>query len=71
MKLLIRFDYCLVLIITVLLFTFSTSLTVVNYFVSIEFSHSQLKNSSLPLTVVNIYTEIKENRLWSLILFRR
>lgn len=55
-----RFDYRIVLIITALLFTLSASLTVVNYFVSIEFSQSQLKNSSLPLTVDNIYTEIQK-----------
>ena len=55
-----RFDYRIVLIITALLFTLSASLTVVNYFVSMEFSQSQLKNSSLPLTVDNIYTEIQK-----------
>lgn len=55
-----RFDYRVVFIITALLFTLSTSLTVVNYFVSMEFTQSQLKNSSLPLTVDNIYTEIQK-----------
>lgn len=55
-----RFDYRIVFIITALLFTLSTSLTVVNYFVSLEFTQSQLKNSSLPLTVDNIYTEIQK-----------
>lgn len=55
-----RFDYRIVFIITALLFTLSTSLTVVNYLVSIESTQSQLKNSSLPLTVDNIYTEIQK-----------
>lgn len=55
-----RFDYRIVFIITVLLFTLSTSLTVVNYFVSMELTRSQLRNSSLPLTVDNIYTEIQK-----------
>ncbi|MFA7554646.1 MAG: GGDEF domain-containing protein [Spongiibacteraceae bacterium] len=55
-----RFDYRIVFIITALLFTLSASLTVVNYFVSMELTQSQLKNSSLPLTVDNIYTEIQK-----------
>lgn len=55
-----RLDYRIVLIITALLFTLSTSLTVVNYFVSMELARAQLKNSSLPLTVDNIYTEIQK-----------
>lgn len=55
-----RFDYRIVFIITALLFTLSTSLTVINYIVSMEFTQSQLKNSSLPLTVDNIYTEIQK-----------
>ena len=55
-----RFDYRIVFIITALLFTLSTSLTVVNYFISVESTQSQLKNSSLPLTVDNIYTEIQK-----------
>ncbi|WP_019529370.1 sensor domain-containing diguanylate cyclase [Dasania marina] len=55
-----RFDYRIVFIITGLLFTLSTSLTVVNYFVSVENIRSQLKDSSLPLTVDNIYTVIQK-----------
>ena len=55
-----RFDYRIVFIITALLFTLSTSLTVVNYFVSMELTRSQLRNSALPLTVDNIYTEIQK-----------
>lgn len=55
-----RFDYRIIFIITALLFTLSTSLTVVNYFVSMDFTQSQLKSSSLPLTVDNIYTEIQK-----------
>jgi diguanylate cyclase (GGDEF)-like protein len=55
-----RLDYRIVFIITALLFTLSASLTVVNYLVSLELTQSQLKNSSLPLTVDNIYTEIQK-----------
>ena len=55
-----RFDYRIVFIITALLFTLSTSLTVFNYLESIDSTRKQLKNSSLPLTVDNIYTEIQK-----------
>lgn len=55
-----RFDYRIVFIITALLFTLSTSLTVINYFESMDSTRKQLKNSSLPLTVDNIYTEIQK-----------
>ncbi|MCI2284504.1 sensor domain-containing diguanylate cyclase [Colwellia sp. MSW7] len=55
-----RFDYRIVFIITALLFTLSTSLTVINYVDSIESTRKQLKNSSLPLTVDNIYTKIQK-----------
>jgi len=55
-----RFDYRIVFIITALLFTLSTSLTVINYFESMDSTRKQLRNSSLPLTVDNIYTEIQK-----------
>lgn len=55
-----QFNYRIVFIITTLLFTLSVSLTGVNYYVSMNLTHSQLKNSSLPLTVDNIYTEIQK-----------
>jgi len=55
-----RFDYRIVFIITALLFTLSTSLTVINYVESMDSTRKQLKNSSLPLTVDNIYTEIQK-----------
>ena len=55
-----RFDYRIVFIITALLFTLSTSLTVINYVDSVESMRKQLKNSSLPLTVDNIYTKIQK-----------
>ncbi len=55
-----RFDYRIVFIITSLLFTLSTSLTVINYVESMDSTRKQLKNSSLPLTVDNIYTEIQK-----------
>ena len=55
-----QFNYRIVFIITALLFTLSVSLTGVNYYVSMNLTHAQLKNSSLPLTVDNIYTEIQK-----------
>ena len=55
-----RFDYRIVFIITVLLFTLSTSLTVINYAESLDSTRKQLKNRSLPLTVDNIYTKIQK-----------
>jgi diguanylate cyclase (GGDEF)-like protein len=55
-----RFDYRIVFIITALLFTLSTSLTVINYVESMDSTRKQLKNSSLPLTVDNIYTKIQK-----------
>ncbi|NQY89586.1 MAG: GGDEF domain-containing protein [Colwellia sp.] len=55
-----RFDYRIVFIITALLFTLSTSLTVINYVESMNSTRKHLKNSSLPLTVDNIYTEIQK-----------
>jgi diguanylate cyclase (GGDEF)-like protein len=55
-----RFDYRIVFIITALLFTLSTSLTVINYVESMDSTRKQLKNSSLPLTIDNIYTEIQK-----------
>lgn len=55
-----RFDYRIVFIITALLFTLSTSLTVINYIESMDSTRKQLKDSSLPLTIDNIYTEIQK-----------
>lgn len=55
-----RFDYRIVFIITALLFSLSASLTAINYFESMSSTQKQLKNSSLPLTVDNIYTEIQK-----------
>jgi len=55
-----RFDYRIVFIITTLLFTLSSSLMIINYVDSVEFTRKQLKNSSLPLTVDNIYTKIQK-----------
>jgi len=55
-----RFDYRIVFIITTLLFTLSASLTVINYVESMDSTRKQLKNSSLPLTIDNIYTEIQK-----------
>lgn len=55
-----RFNYRIVFIITALLFTLSTSLTVINYVESMDSTRKQLKNSSLPLTIDNIYTKIQK-----------
>ncbi|PCI54825.1 MAG: GGDEF domain-containing protein [Gammaproteobacteria bacterium] len=55
-----RFDYRIVFIITALLFTLSTSLTLINYVESMDSTRKQLKDSSLPLTIDNIYTEIQK-----------
>ncbi|WP_111978008.1 sensor domain-containing diguanylate cyclase [Algibacillus agarilyticus] len=55
-----QFNYRIVFIITALLFTLSVSLTSVNYYASMDLTHTQLKNSALPLTVDNIYTEIQK-----------
>jgi len=56
-----RFNYRIVFIITTLVFTLSASLTVINYSTSMETTREQLKNSALPLTIDNIYTEIQKN----------
>lgn len=56
-----RFNYRIVFIITALVFTLSTALTLINYLTSMEATREQLKNSALPLTIDNIYTEIQKN----------
>lgn len=56
-----RFNYRIVFIITALVFTLSATLTVINYLTSMETTREQLKNSALPLTIDNIYTEIQKN----------
>ncbi|PKG83763.1 GGDEF domain-containing protein [Colwellia sp. 75C3] len=56
-----RFNYRIVFIITTLVFTLSTTLTVINYLTSMESTREQLKTSALPLTIDNIYTEIQKN----------
>lgn len=56
-----HFNYRIVFIITTLVFTLSTTLTVINYITSMETTRDQLKNSALPLTIDNIYTEIQKN----------
>ncbi|MBU2893054.1 sensor domain-containing diguanylate cyclase [Colwellia sp. D2M02] len=56
-----RFNYQIIVIITALLFVLSSSLTLINYFASINSTTKHLKESALPLTVDNIYTEIQKN----------
>ncbi|GAA5135436.1 sensor domain-containing diguanylate cyclase [Thalassotalea piscium] len=55
-----RFNYRIVFIITGLLFTLSTSLTLINYIDSMDTTRKQLKTASLPLTLDNIYTQIQK-----------
>lgn len=55
-----RFDYRVIFIISALLFTLSTSLTVINYIQSVDETRKQLKNSSLPLMVDSIYSKIQK-----------
>jgi diguanylate cyclase (GGDEF)-like protein len=56
-----HFNYRIVVIITALVFTLSTTLTVINYSTSMKTTQMHLKNSALPLTIDNIYTEIQQN----------
>ena len=56
-----RFNYRIVFIITALVFTLSATLTTINYLTSMETTRERLKNSALPLTIDNIYTEIQKN----------
>jgi len=56
-----HFNYRIVAIITALVFTLSTTLTVINYSTSMATTQNHLKNSALPLTIDNIYTEIQKN----------
>jgi len=65
-KLLYTFDmlnkkYTIVLIITVMLVILSTSISWLNYSVSLNNAHKQLKEHSLPLSLDNIYTSIQKN----------
>ena len=65
-KLLYTFDmlnkkYTIVLIITVMLVILSTSISWLNYTVSLNNAHKQLKEHSLPLSLDNIYTSIQKN----------
>jgi diguanylate cyclase (GGDEF)-like protein len=53
--------YNVVLIITLLLIILSVSISLINYYVSKEAAHKQLKEHSLPLSLDNIYTEIQKN----------
>lgn len=53
--------YRIILLITILLIILSFSISVVNYFVSLDSAQKQLKNQSLPLSLDNIYTEIQKH----------
>lgn len=54
-------NYRIVFIITFLLFTLSVSMSLINYTVTLQLTQKQLRDSSLPLTVDNIYTEIQKH----------
>lgn len=54
-------QYRIIFIISSLLFTLSLSISLINYFLSLESTHQQLKERSLPLTIDNIYTEIQKH----------
>ena len=53
--------YRIVFIIAFLLLALSVSLSVVNYSITLASTQKQLKNSSLPLSTDNIYTEIQKH----------
>lgn len=53
--------YNTVLIVSLLLVILSTSISWLNYTVSLSNAHKQLKEHSLPLSLDNIYTEIQKN----------
>ena len=53
--------YNIVLIVFIMLMILSTSISWLNYSVSINSAHKQLKEHSLPLSLDNIYSEIQKN----------
>jgi len=53
--------YKVVSVITFLLISLSVGTSILNYTKSLEETENQLKNSSLPLSIDNIYTEIQKN----------
>lgn len=53
--------YTIVLIITIMLVILSTSISWLNYSVSLNNAHKQLKEHSLPLSLDNIYSSIQKN----------
>ena len=53
--------YRVVFIIVFLLMALSTSLSYMNYIISLESTHERLKSRSLPLSTDNIYTEVQKN----------
>lgn len=54
-------NYRIVFIITFLLLILSVSMSLINYTVTLQSTQKQLRDSSLPLTVDNIYTEIQKH----------
>ena len=54
-------NYKIVFFITILMIILSTSLTLINYIMSLNNAEKQLRNQSLPLSVDNIYTDIQKH----------
>jgi diguanylate cyclase (GGDEF)-like protein len=61
MEALMQMNYRVVIIIIILLVTLSISVSVINYMVMRQSTEESLVESSLPLTVDNIYTEIQKH----------
>lgn len=53
--------YRVVGIVTFLLLSLSIGTSILNYYKSLDETQKQLKNSSLPLSIDNIYTEVQKN----------
>lgn len=54
-------NYKIVIVITLLLLILSTTISIINYMVSLNSTQTQLKTQSLPLSLDNIYTEIQKH----------
>jgi len=57
----VNLKYRVVSIVTFLLLSLSIGTSILNYVKSLDETQKQLKNSSLPLSIDNIYTEIQKN----------
>jgi len=57
----VNLKYRVVIVITFLLISLSIGTSILNYVKSLEETQKQLKNSSLPLSIDNIYTEVQKH----------